>query len=57
MNNADEKRCKKCGKIIPLYKKIPICKRCSLEVRNIGGQGGIAFLAVAAIKQLGDDKK
>lgn len=58
MSDTNEKRCKKCGKIIPSYVKIPICKRCRLEARNIGGEGGgIALLAIAAIKKISDDKK
>ena len=57
MNNADEKRCKKCGKIIPSCIKIPVCKRCRLEARNIGGEAGIAALALAAMKKIADDKK
>lgn len=56
MSDTNEKRCKKCGKIIPSYVKIPICKRCRLEARNIGGEG-IALLAIAAIKKISDDKK
>lgn len=55
MSDTNEKRCKKCGKIIPSYVKIPICKRCRLEARNIGGAGGIVLLA-AAIKKIADDK-
>lgn len=57
MSDANEKRCKICGKIIPSYVKIPICKRCRLEARNIGGEGGIVLLAAAAIKKIADDKK
>ena len=57
MSDTNEKRCKICGKIIPSYVKIPICKRCCLEARNIGGEGGIVLLAAAAIKKIADDKK
>ena len=57
MSDTSEKRCKKCRKIIPSYAKIPICKRCRLEARNIGGEGGIVLLAAAAIKKIADDKK
>ncbi len=57
MSDTNEKRCKKCGKIIPSYIKIPVCKRCRLEARNIGGEAGIAALALAAMKKIADDKK
>lgn len=57
MSDTSEKRCKKCRKIIPSYVKIPICKRCRLEARNIGGEGGIVLLAAAAIKKIANDKK
>lgn len=57
MSDTNEKRCKKCGKIIPSYVKMPICKRCRLEARNIGGEGGIAILALATIMKIADDKK
>ena len=57
MSDTSEKRCKKCRKIIPSYVKIPICKKCRLEARNIGGEGEIVLLAAAAIKKIADDKK
>ena len=52
--NESERRCKKCGKLL-VNEKLPICKRCSLELRNIGGAGSILAVALGVAKKVADD--
>lgn len=48
-NGEKERRCKFCGKLL-LDEKLPFCRRCFLEGRNIAGKvGGIVVVAATTV--------